>query len=566
MEQHLTASPALTEASTTSSYFSELKTVEISGPATSSNKTRLRFWLIFIALCFACLLSALDFVSISTALPNIISDLHSPDYVWVGGAYALSSTAILPLIGSLANIQGRKWTMACSLIAFMLGSAISGAAKYQASMATLIVGRSVAGLGGGAIIAISEIVVADMVPLRGRGMYAGILGGVWVLASAIGPILGGLLAKQWQWMFFLNLPLCGIGLVLVLTLLDLKEPEGTLRERLRQLDIIGNCLLISATTSLTIAIVWGGAVYSWTSYKVLVPLTLGIVGLILALVYEMTSATYPAIPKEVVNNRTSFAGYLGVWLHMAIMTIVVYYFPIYFQAVRGTSAINSAIRMLPLSLVIDPLAFLAGLLVQVTGKYVWSNYIGWAITLLGLGLFTLLDTSASPAMWIMFQFVLGSGLGILYSVSQFAILAGISPSLNAPALAVLAWIRNLGAVIGVALGSSVLNNQLKVKLPLEFVSTLGNSPDLAYSAIPMINDLSPSVKPLVQTAFSKSLRWVWIVCIPIASLGLLSIIAMREIPMHTTVDGTWGVEEKLKTVNPSESTLNIIPQVHYQTA
>ncbi|EJU01283.1 MFS general substrate transporter, partial [Dacryopinax primogenitus] len=135
--------------------------------------------------------------AVSTALPTIVDDLHGgSDFVWIGSAFTLSSTAILPLSGNIATIFGRQWALLSFIFLFAVGSAVTGSAR---DMPSIIAGRTVQGLGGGGILSLAEIVVADLVPLRERGVYLGILGATWSLASAIGPPIGGALAQVGQW-------------------------------------------------------------------------------------------------------------------------------------------------------------------------------------------------------------------------------------------------------------------------------------------------------------------------------------------------------------------------------
>jgi MFS family permease len=185
--------------------------------------------------------------------------------------------------------------MIFSLVIFMFGSGLCGGSKYVNSMNMLIAARSIQGVGGGGILAMTEIsksrflldavrpyahpdlrlimltVVADMLPLSERGVFSGIIGCVWAFASAIGPLIGGALAKQWQWLFFVNLPLGVVALALVWMFLDIKAPKEDLKTRLKQMDIVGNLLIIGGTTSVIIGIVWGGSKESWDSYTVIVP-------------------------------------------------------------------------------------------------------------------------------------------------------------------------------------------------------------------------------------------------------------------------------------------------------
>lgn len=512
----------------------------------------IEFWLIFISLCFSVLLSALDLTAISTALPEIINDLNGEDYIWVGSAYALTSTAFLPFCGSMANILGRRSTMIFSLLIFMLGSGLCGGSKYVNSMKMLIASRAIQGVGGGGILAMTEIIVADMLPLSERGVFSGIIGCIWAFASAIGPLIGGALAKRWQWLFFINLPLGILALTLVWIFLDIKAPKEDLRTRLQQMDIVGNSLIIGGTTAVIIAIVWGGSDYPWTSYQVLLPLLIGIAATGLAGFYDYRYAVDPTIPFAIINNRTSISGYIQTFFHGIVTMIIIYYLPVYFQAVRGSSALRSSIQSFPLSLTIAPIAIVTGAAVAIVGKYNWANWSGWILMTTGVGLMALLKEGSPVSMWAGFQAIAGTGAGILFSGLNFPILAPTPPRLNAPALAFLTFARSYGQVFGVTIGGSAMNNKLKTLLPEAFRAKFGNTPDLAYAAIPIICDLAEPLKSEVIHAFIKSLKWVWIVCIPLSAFGLIANVFCKEIPMHEKVDENWGLHEK-ETIKNEES-------------
>lgn len=166
---------------------------------TGEPKKDWRFTLIFFALCVTVMLVALDTSIISTALPNIASDLGSDElYVWVINTYLLASTAVQPLFGQTANIFGRRSLTLLSVLLFMLGSGIAAGAS---NVAMMLAGRTIQGVGGGGISTMSEIVICDLVSLRERGKYAGLIGSVWAIGAVIGPILGGVFTESvsWKW-------------------------------------------------------------------------------------------------------------------------------------------------------------------------------------------------------------------------------------------------------------------------------------------------------------------------------------------------------------------------------
>lgn len=151
-------------------------------------------------------------------------------------------------------------------------------------MSLMLAGRAIQGVGSGVILALVEIVLADLVPLAERGVFQGAFGAVWALASATGPVIGGALAAaNWHWLFYLNLPLTAIVIVIVGVYLDLRTPleEGGWRAQVKRMDWLGNGVFIPSITLVILGLVWGGQSYPWTDVHVLAPLIIGAVGLII---------------------------------------------------------------------------------------------------------------------------------------------------------------------------------------------------------------------------------------------------------------------------------------------
>lgn len=502
------------------------------------------FWLVFLALCVSCFLSALDLTSVSTALPTIAADLKSQEYSWVGSAYALTSTALVPFTGSLAAIFGRRVTMLGSLVFFVVGSAISGAAP---SMNVLILGRSIQGVGGGGILVMTDIIVCDLVPLASRGAFYGIIGSVWALASAIGPPIGGALASAgaWRWMFYLNLPISAIAIVFVLLFLNVKSPKTTLKEKIEQLDY-ANVIFIGGTTALILGLTFGGSTYPWASYQTLVPIILGITSIAVFFYIEKHWVKYPTVPYDMLNNVTSFVGFFSTFIHGLVVLTAIYYLPVYFQSTKGTSPIMSGINLFSLSFTIAPFAIFTGISVTVTGHYKTQNIFAWCLAMAGFGLVTLLKADSSKAAWVGFPVILGIGMGILYAGTNFPVLSPLRPEQHPQAMAFYAFVRSLGQVFGIAIGSTVLQNGLSKNLPEAFLHQIGGNAGNALAAIPSIKDLAEPLRHEVRVAFADSLKIVWQVMIGITAIGLLASLFMKQLSLTAETDEKWGlkVEEK----------------------
>lgn len=283
-----------------------------------------RFWVVLVALGITSLSAAVESTVTSTALPRIAGALDAGElYVWFVNAYTLTSTAFLPLFGQIADIFGRRWLTIAIVAVFALGSGISGGAT---SATMLIAGRAVQGVGGGGIILMIEMIVCDLVSLRDRGRFTAVIMGLFGIVSSLGPFIGGAIAQgtTWRWVFYINLPICGLSLILLTTFLHVNyDRSPTVAQRLRRIDYAGNIILIASVAAILISLTYGGTRYAWSSWRVLLPLILGFVGLGVFMLYESSRwCTEPMTPPHLfsesdLNDRilshiyTLFAIFLG---------------------------------------------------------------------------------------------------------------------------------------------------------------------------------------------------------------------------------------------------------------
>ncbi|KAJ7174690.1 iron permease [Mycena filopes] len=521
------------------------------GPNRPHRKPR-AFWMSFLAIMVATFLSALDQTAVGTALPTIATALNDTegDYIWVGSAYAMASTAFIPLSGSLANAFGRKPIMLLCIAFFALGSALAGASQR---MSMLIGARAVQGIGGGGILALTQILVADLVPLSERGLFQGLIGVVWAFASSVGPPIGGALSSKgdknlWRWLFYLNLPLTALAFVLVLLFLSVRRPEGSLRSKLAQVDWVGNLIVVLGTVLALIAMSWAGTRYPWRSVEVLVPLVLGIVLLAVFVVYEFNVPQHPTVPRDIVGNRTSISGLLTTAAHAVVSMSVIYYLPVLFQASFGASPIRSAVDYLPGSLLGAPSAFLAGSIVTRFKKYRPVNWAGWVIAIVAFGLFSTIRADSAVWKWVTYQILGAVGLGILFSAPIFPILAPLPQNRAGSALALFSFTRALFQTWGITISGTILQNMLQKKLPSAFIAQFPPGFEIAYAAVPLIKDLEGPLREDVERAFAESMAVIWQTMIGISGLGLLLSLLMEEVPMGTTVDENYALKEASRTV------------------
>ncbi|KAI1363700.1 major facilitator superfamily domain-containing protein [Xylaria arbuscula] len=418
-----------------------------------------RFWAIIFTCATIGLLSALENTVVTTALPRIATDLKlGADYVWVTNIFFLTGAAVQPLFGQLANIYGRRWITMIIVAFFTLGSGISGGAQNGA---TLIAGRAIQGVGAGGIYIIIDIIVSDLVPLRQRGNYIAIILTIYTVGLALGPYIGGAIVASttWRWVFFINLPIGGAALIMIFLFLHVKHDRSqTVREKLLRIDYIGNLLLVAATFSILYALTYGGTVFAWDSGRILAPLILGFAGFALFGWYECITKE-PVIPLEMFKNRTTVIIFGATFFNSLLLYWVLFFLPIYFQAALLVSPSRAGVLLLPSILFAIPGSIVAVLALSRWGKYKPIHLVGFAISLIGLAIYTLFFENSSLAEIVIFQAISSAGGGLVLNTLLPGVQAQLPEKYQAATTAAWAFIRSFGSIWGIAIPSAIFNNR-----------------------------------------------------------------------------------------------------------
>ncbi|KAJ9210636.1 hypothetical protein DTO166G4_7779 [Paecilomyces variotii] len=496
--------------------------------------------MIFFTLSVLTLMAALDGTSISVALPIIAERLHGTaiEAFWAGTSFLLCSTVFQPSFASFSNIFGRKPLILTSILFFFVGAVIAGVAK---NFVYMLVGRSLQGVGGGGIIALSEIIVTDIVPLRLRGNYFGILSAMWSIGSVTGPILGGGFSENvtWRWIFYINFPFIGIGVVLVLLFLKLNFVPSSLAEKLRRVDYTGTVLFIGSTASFLIPLSWGGVMYDWDSWRTLVPLIIGAVGLIAFAAYEYYVASDPIIPPTIFQNRTAVVSFVGAVLQGLVLWCALYYMPLYYEAVKEYSPIRHDHRYSH----------------NLERPIRWAIWLGWAIATLGMGILCIVDVNTSIPGWIFLNLVPGLGLGILFPSIGFAVQASATPKNLSIAVAMFSFFRAFGQAIGVAIGGVVFQNRMHDNLlgyPALAPFADAYSKDAA-GLVQVIKNMpdGPNKSDLKQ-AYTDSLRIVWAVSCAICGVAGLFSLLTQKYDLNRALETSQGLRAEKSTGGSEE--------------
>ena len=350
---------------------------------------------IMLALGLAVFLAALDVTIVTTALPTISEEFHSASgYTWIGSAFLLANAASIPSWGKVSDIFGRKPMLLAANVIFMVGSLV---AALSNSIGMLIAARAVQGLGGGGLVILVNITIGDLFSLRTRGAFYGIIGGVWAIASSIGPIIGGAFTQKvtWRWCFYVNLPLDGLAFFILLFFLDLKTPKTPLMEGLKAIDWVGSLLVVGATLMFLFGLQYGGETYPWDSAIVLCLLIFGGLTFALFILYEWKVPTYPVMPLGLFKKRSNIATLSVVFIHGVVFISGSYYLPLYFQSVRGASPIKSGVYILPTAVALSAGSIGTGIFVKKSGLFLPPIWFGMLMMTLGYGLFVDFDATSS---------------------------------------------------------------------------------------------------------------------------------------------------------------------------
>ncbi|RLL96034.1 hypothetical protein CFD26_104292 [Aspergillus turcosus] len=508
----------------------------------------IRFWLVFMALCVTSLLAALEGTVTSTALPTIVANLHIGDnYPWVSNAYFLTTACFQPIYGQIANVFGRRYPMIFSVVLFILGSGLCGGASSETM---LIAGRAVQGIGGGGINMLIDLIICDLVPLNQRGSYIGLLFVVFAIGTSLGPFIGGAIVSNttWRWVFYLNLPIGGVGLLLLILFLQVNyDRETSIPTKLKRLDYLGNMLLVGAIVAILIALSWGGTRYPWSSGHVVAPLIIGLLGIPAFVLFQASPLVKdPTTPLHLFGNRTSSIAFFQTFMHGFLSFWILYMLPVYFQAVLRSSPERSGVQLLPTVVSMIPVAGVSGGILSKTGNYKMLHIVGFALLTIGLGTFTILGPDSSTAAWTLTQMVAAFGAGLIMPALLPAVQAGLEEKDTATSTALWAFVRSFGIIWGLSVPAAIFNNQFNkysssISDPaVRDMLTGGNA--YSYASSTMINALDPKVRQETVEVYSRSLRVVWQVSIAFSGLSFLLCFLEKNIKLRTQLDTEYGLK------------------------
>ncbi|KAM0713932.1 hypothetical protein Q7P37_010895 [Cladosporium fusiforme] len=525
--------------------------------AQSASPTRKPNIVILVSsLCLAIFCQALDNTIIATAIPRITDDFGSLDDIgWYASSYLLATCAFQLSYGKLYKVFPTKWVFLSALAIFELGSLVCGAAPTSVG---LIMGRVLAGFGSAGLFSGALLIVAAQVPLEKRPIYNGIFGAMYAIASVVGPLVGGAFTDKvtWRLCFYINLPCGFITAVYLVFFLPSFEAEGQmlslpLKGKLKELDLYGLLLFLPSLISLLLALQWGGTTYAWGSARIIVLFIVAGLCCIAFVAVEIRQGDRATIPPSMMAHRTLWACTLFVFFLGGSFMIITYYIPIWFQAIKGTSAIGSGIDSLPRILAAVVFSLASGGLVTVVGYYTWACIFSATLTTVGVGLITTFNIDTPSAVWIGYQIIYGAGIGFGVQQPLVAIQTVLPARQASEGFAVIIFIQTLGSAVFVALGQTVFTNRLIDNItaynvpvnPLDILS--GGATSIASLVKP--EDLS-----LLRTAYNRALMETFYLSV---AAGAISLLGSVFIPWSSVKTKNTQQDKAQEEVNSEHQTL-----------
>ena len=499
--------------------------------------------LVVSGLMLVMLLASLDQTIVSTALPTIVGELGGLNHLsWVVTAYLLAATVSTPLYGKLGDMLGRKPVFIAAIVIFLVGSMLSGLSQ---TMVQLILFRALQGLGAGGLIVGAQAILADIIPPRRRGRYMGLMGAVFAVSSVAGPLLGGFLVDNlsWRWVFYVNMPIGALALVIVITRLHLHVPPTRHR-----IDYLGAGLLAGGVGALILLTTWGGNQYPWGSPEI-IGLALAGVALLAAFIWQESRAAEPIIPLTLFRSGTfRLASGMGFTIGMAMFGAIIY-LPLFLQLVFGASATSSGLRMIPLMGGLLVAAIGSGRAISRFGRYKIYPVVGTAVLVVGMFLLSRLDVDSNPWEASLFMLVVGVGLGLVMQVLVLIVQNNARPQDIGVVTSTATFFRSVGGSFGVALFGAIfasrLTNEL-TRLPADVIARLG---DVGAIDPARARQLPPEVRADFLQIFANALHGVFLFGMVIAIVPAVLSWFLKEVPLRTTL-GRSGppIEESVSEV------------------
>ena len=430
--------------------------------------------MIMLGLALGMIVACLDGTIVSTALKTIAQDLNGMDlYSWAITAYMLCETVLIPISGKLSDIYGRKPLLLVGIGLFLAGSVLAG---LSTNMVELIAFRALQGFGGGTLIPVATATVADLYPPEKRGKVQGMLGAIFAVGSAIGPLLGGIITDSigWHWCFFINVP---IGLVLI-ALTAAKFPSINVQEK-PYIDYTGMGVLSIFIADILLLFTWAGNDFAWISVETLIMVIIA-VALLHAFVKIEHKVKDPVMNPHIFKNKLIVSSGVMVFIFGMTMMGVLTFITIFLQMIMGYTPTESGYVTLALVAGMMITSISSGALLNRTGYKPWL-ISGPIFSFIGLLMMSFLHNGSDLWFLLLSLFICGFGFGCVMSVIMILVQNNSSEKEMGMVTSTINLFRNIGGTMATGLFATIISTA--------FIQKLNAIPGLSDAGFPMTTSI-----------------------------------------------------------------------------
>ncbi|AXH98059.1 MFS transporter [Ornithinimicrobium avium] len=521
---------------------------------------------VFVGLMLGMFVASISQTIVGPAMPRIVAELGGmAHYSWVATAAMLVSAIVVPVVGKLSDMFGRREFYLAGLVVFMIGSIISGLAP---NFWTLVAGRAVQGLGMGTLMPLSQTIIGDIIPARQRGKYQGLMGAVFGVTSVAGPIAGGWITDHWgwRWLFFAALP---VGIFAVFVIARFLHLEHTPHRG--RIDVLGIVTLVPALVAILLATSWGGTTYPWGSAVIIGLLVVG--GVLLAVfAWAELHAENPLLPLRLFRNSIFTASNIAAFALAMVMFAAIIYVPVFAQGVLGVDATASGLILMPMMLGLIVFGIVTGVLITKTGRYKEFMLLGTVVLTVGLWMLTRLGVDSSEWELTAAIAVMGTGLGMAMQQYTLVVQNAVSRADLGVGTATLQFFRNVGNTVGVAVFGSVMTNGLAGAiaghLPPDLLEKAGGGLDNLDAGAALdpaaTAGMPPQVLEAIRAGLADQLHATFMLGLPIMLVVFVATLAIRAIPLRETVHTAGEAQQEyLDTMAQSAPDKDYVPGLRH---